>query len=393
VDRQAVLAACLALVTPQSLPGQQRIDVTGYALNVVLGAADGPLTGSGVQDLQRVRLMATGTVATVRWDVAYEQLLTLTSAPELALIGGTLGQPAGAGDWLPLQGTLGESEHASWRHRVDRLSIVLARPIGDVTVGRQTIAWATTLFLTPADPFAPFDPADPFREYRAGVDAARLRLFPSAMSELEAVVRPATFDSVTTLTALGRGRIAVGRLELVGWGGVLHDGAAAAVGGTVTAAGAVLRGEGEVRREEDATVLRFALGADRSFTVARRALYVALEYQHDGFGAAHAQDLPRVVATAPFRRGELQVLGRDEVALNAAWQAHPLVSLTWLTLWNTRDGSALLSPAVSYDVVTNVNLRLGGYVAVGAPTTPEGLPASEYGVVPASAYAAGSVYF
>jgi len=393
VGRRALLAACLALGAPPFLPAQQPVDLAGYALNVALGAAEGPFTPSGLQDLQRVRLMATGPLATLEWDMAYEQLLTLTSAPELALIGGALGQPAGAGDWLPLQGTLGESEHVSWRHRVDRLSVALAGALGDVTIGRQTIAWATTLFLTPADPFAPFDPADPFREYRAGVDAARLRLFPSTMSELEAVVRPATFDSVTTLTAVARGRIAVGRLELAGWGGVLHDEAAAAAGATLTAAGAVLRGESELRREAGAAVLRFALGADRSFTVARRTLYVALEYQHDGLGAERAADIPRVVTSAPFRRGELQVLGRDEVALNASWQVHPLVSLSWLTLWNTGDGSALLSPAASYDVLTNVNLRFGAYFAVGAQTTPVGLPASEYGAVPVTGYVAGSVFF
>lgn len=390
--RCAALAACLAswLVTPVAA---QRADLTGYALNVLLAAAAGPLTSSGVQDLQRVRLMVTGALGGLEWDVAYEQSLTLASAADLALIGGGLGLPSGAGDWLPLQGTLGESARVSWRHRMDRLSVALAGAIGDVTVGRQTIAWATTLWLTPADPFAPFDPADPFREYRAGVDAARLRVFPSAMSELEAVVRPATFDSVTTLTALGRGRIAVGRLELAAWGGVLHDEAAAAAGATLTAAGAVLRGESELRREADATVLRFALGADRSFTVARRTLYVAVEYQHDGFGAARAADIPRVVTSAPFRRGELQVLGRDELALNATWQVHPLVSLSWLTLWNAGDGSALMSPAVSHDVLSSVNLRLGGYFAFGAAAAPGGLPQSEYGVVPVTGYLAGSVYF
>ena len=53
----------------------------------------------------------------------------------------------------------------------------LWRANADLIVGRQPVSWATTLFLTPADPFSPFDPADPFREYRGGVDAARLRVY------------------------------------------------------------------------------------------------------------------------------------------------------------------------------------------------------------------------
>ena len=390
---RAALALCLASWLVQPLAAQ-RAEFAGYALNVFLRAGAGPLNAAGVQDLQRVRLMATGALATLHWDVAYEQLLTLASSPDLASIGRALGQPGGGGDWLPLQGTLADNEHVVWRHRLDRLSIAVAGAVAEMSLGRQTIAWATTLLLTPADPFAPFDPADPFREYRGGVDAARLRVFPSPMSGLEVVVRPATFDSVTTLTALVRGRIAVGRLELGAWGGVLHDAAAGSAGATVTAAGAVLRAETVVRSSEEAgTVVRLAVGADRSFALARRALYVAVEYQRDGFGAADGAGLLDVLGSAPFRRGELQVLGRDEVTLNATWQAHPLVSLSGLALWNGGDGSVLLSPAASYDVLPSANLRVGAYFGFGAETTPVGQPGSEYGVVPVTGYAAGSVYF
>ena len=54
----------------------------------------------------------------------------------------------------------------------------------------------------PADPFAPFDPADPFRDYRAGVDAARVRIFPSAFSEIDGAVRIAEYGGSRTTTAL-----------------------------------------------------------------------------------------------------------------------------------------------------------------------------------------------
>jgi hypothetical protein len=383
--------AALALALAGSPLHAQRLG--GYALNVFLGAADGPFSTAGVQDFQRLRLMLKPARGVVSLDLAYEQTLTLATTSDLQVLGTALGQPAGGGDWLPLQGTIATADHATWRHRVDRLAATIAPPIGELVVGRQPVSWATTLFLTPADPFAPFDPADPFREYRAGVDAARVRVFPGAMTELEAVVRPATFDSVTTMTALARGRIAVGRIELAGWGGVLHDRAAGALAVTVTVAGAVLRSEAALRREHDTTVVRVAVGADRSFEIAGRTLYVLAEYQRDGFGAAGASGLPAVLASAPYRRGELQVLGRDEVMTQTTYQVHPLVRIEALALWNAGDGSALIAPALGYDALANLGLRVGGFIGIGAGRSASGLPGSEYGTVPVAGYLSGSLYF
>ncbi len=388
---RAIAPFLLALGGAAPLTAQQ--GVGGYALNVFLGAGDGPFSAAGVQDFQRLRLMLKPARGAVSLDLAYEQLLTVATTTGLRAFATSLGQPAGSGDWLPLQGTIAAGAHATWRHRVDRLAVTVARPLGELALGRQPMSWATTLFLTPADPFAPFDPADPFREYRAGVDAARVRVFPSAMSELEAVVRPATFDSVTTVTALARGKIAVGRIELAGWGGVLHDRAAGALGVTIRVAGAVLRSEAALRRAGDTTVVRLAVGADRTFEIAGRTLYVLAEYQRDGFGAAGAGGLPTVLGSAPYRRGELQVLGRHEIMAQATYQLHPLVRLETLSVWNAGDGSALLAPAVGYDALANLGFRLGAFVGIGARRTAAGFPGSEYGAVPVAGYLSGSFFF
>jgi hypothetical protein len=371
----------------------QRLDLQGYALNVLLAADSGDFGPGGVQDFQRLRLMASPTFGRVALDLAYEQLLTVRSNANLATLGQNLGEPAGGGAWLPLQGTLEQGAHALWRHRVDRLSVTVNAGPAEVSVGRQPISWATTLFLTPADPFSPFDPTDPFREYRTGVDAARVRLFPSAMSELDAVVRPATFGSDSTLTALGRGRVAFGRFEVSGWGGVLYDEGAGALAATVTLAGAVVRTEGTLRRTNGTSVMRLAVGADRSFNVAGRALYLVVEYQHDGFGAADAAGLVGTITSAPYQRAELQVFGRDEVALQSTYQIHPLVSLEALGLWNAGDGSVLAAPAVSWNALTEVGIRGGVFLGFGNGATAAGFPGSEYGSVPRTGYVAGTVFF
>lgn len=326
-------------------------------------------------------------------DLAYEHTLVYTSVTGAVRPFGGLGQALGGTEWLPLQGALRRSQHLEWRHRADRLSLRYAAAHFDVTAGRQPVSWATTLFLTPADPFAPFDPSEPFREYRTGVDALRLRAFPGAFAELDAVLRPADTPAGKTLTGAVRAKAAVGRWEMAGWGGVIHHDPAASLAGTVTVAGAVLRGEGVVRWSGGRTVGRFTLGADRSFTLWRRRLYVVAEYQRDGFGAASAEDLPLVLLSAPAARTELQVFGQDVAAAQLSYQVHPLLSAELLTLWNLGDASALVAPALTYSAGSNVNFRAGLFAGRGKDRLAGGGPGSEYGAVPTAGYASLAAFF
>jgi hypothetical protein len=394
-----------ALLRPADVRAQSvwdPLDFSGYYLNVGTGALEGPFTPSGATDLQRLRLMLEPDFGPLQFDVAYEQSLELVTDPVLAF-GNSLGYSSTGVEWLPLQWTIDRWDHGIWRHRFDRLA--LTGPLGPdatVTAGRQAVSWATSLIFTPADPFSPFDPADPFREYRAGVDALRVQGFAGAFTQLDFVVRPADTDEGTMMTALGRITTATGPWEVSGWAGVLYDGGAASVGATLTAAGAAFRGEAELRWPDD--VLRFAVGVDRSFTLAGRELYVVLEYQRDGYGATDPVDYPEVRLSGPYRRGEMQVIGRNEAALQGSWQVTPLWTADWLTTWNLDDGSFLLSPAASYSLSNEAYLRAGLFFGIGADERvlalpgplPGGLislPGSEYGIVPTSLYVSLTAFF
>ena len=400
----AALPAALHLAPSHGAAQVAGLEIRGYYLNVGTGSLEGPFTPAGATDFQRLRLSTSPRIGIVGLDIAYEQGLQLFTDPELGgLPFASFGDIETRTPWLPLQGTIAEGDHARWTHRVDRLSMRI--PIGDrveLSAGREAVSWATTLFLTPADPFAPFDPADPFRDYRAGVDVARVRMYAGTFTEFEAVVNPTKIGDETNLTALVRGTTLVGRWEVGGWGGIIFDRPGAAIFATVTSWGMAFRGEGSVRDEPGETVWRAAVGADRNFTLASRDLYVALEYQYDGFGAESGRDLIPTILSVPYSRGELQVLGRHETAIQAAWQASPLVSVEWLTLWSLSDGSVLLSPAASLSLSNEVTGRAGLFLGFGSETRPPPpipgapdteLPASEYGVVPASLYVSVTAYF
>jgi hypothetical protein len=370
---------------------QPLLKVYGFTLGGPVSDGSG-----GVQSLAsftRLRLMAGAEAGALTVDAAYEQsLLAVSDAPPgfPALVPGAA---RGVGDWLPLDGVLWTDPNAAWRNRVDRISLSSALGPAHVTAGRQAISWATTLFLTPADPFAPFDPADPFREYRTGVDAARVQGYPGPFSQLDLVVRPADTPVGNTLTALARVLAKRGVWDLSAWAGALHDQPAAAVGAAGTIGGSALRFEAELRRVPDQSpVWRGAAGLDRRFALWGRDLTVVVELQHDDFGASFAGQLPEVAASDPARRGELQVLGRDELAAQASWQVHALAALELVTLVNLHDGSALWAPGVSISASEWLSVRLGADVGSG-PGTPGAPPASEFGASPSFGYLSLSAYF
>lgn len=400
----AAATAALCLLPALSVAQVTGLELRGYYLNVATGSLEGPFTPAGVTDFQRLRLSTSPEFGAIGLDVAYEQGLQLYTDSELGgLPFASLGATESLTQWLPLQGTIAEGDHARWTNRVDRLSVNI--PVGDqieISAGREAVSWATTLFLTPADPFAPFDPADPFRDYRAGVDVARVQVYAGTFTQFDAVVNPTKLGDETSLTALVRGTTLVGHWELGGWGGMIYDRPGAAVSATVTIWEMAFRGESSVRNEPGETVWRAAVGADRNFVLAGRDLYVAVEYQYDGFGAASGSDLLPTVLSVPYIRGELQVLGQHEAALQAMWQASPLLALEWLTLWSLSDGSVLLSPAASLSLSNELTGRAGMYLGFGSETTSTPsipgapvteLPASEYGIVPASLYLSVTAYF
>ncbi len=370
---------------------------SGYYLNVAGVSGSNALTQGGLSDFQRLRLMAAPALGPVRLEAAYEQLFLCQQRPGGAFAALAPGTAPTSGDWLRLDWTLADRTHVLWRHRFDRLDLALPADRFEARVGRQAISWATTLIFTPADPFAPFDPSDPFREYRNGVDAARVQYFPGPLSGVDIVVRPERFAGARLLTAAARGKVTIGRWDLSAWAGQLHGVAAAAAGATGSVAGAAVRGEIEVRRTGgggagEAAVVRAAVGVDRRWSVLGRDLYVIVEYQHDGLAAASPAQLTSVLLSPAYARGELQVLGRDVAAGQLSWQVHPLVAAELLTLWDLRDASALLAPALSYSASDAVSLRAGLFLGAGRGAGATGL-GSEFGGVPAFGYASVSAFF
>jgi len=367
----------------------QAMQLNGYVQAVpVAGTREGQL-----REFNRVRLFGELEAGTFGFGAAYEHVLTfrrLGKVPEFHL-----GAVPGGGEWLRLQWTLAERDRVVWQHRFDRLYVGWESERLEISAGRQAVSWGTALFLTPSDPFSPFNPVDPFREFRAGVDVARLRFFPSALSEVDLVVRPTQSPAgEEVVTALMRGLTTARNWELSAWVGIVYGDPAGALGAAGSVGGWAVRAEAVLRQLPDRVVFRGTLGLDRQLQVGGRHLTLAVEYQRDGLGADGPDAYPATLGSATFLRGEHQVLGRDEAVVRPSYQLHPLWSLSGLVLWNLNDLSATTGTSVAYSASSNVAVTTGAFLGLGDDdaTDARQLP-SEHGSAGLSVYLSLSWYF
>ena len=385
--RAACTVVALAALSGTSLG--QPLPLSGYVQTVPLAGA----AGGGVSDFNRFRVSTEPAAGPFRVEAAYEHVLTLRRVG--ALPGLTLGAVPGGGEWLDLQWTLVEREHAVWQHRFDRLSVGWEPSERlEITAGRQAVSWGTALFLTPSDPFTPFSPVDPFREFRAGVDAVRARFYPGPFSEVDVVVRPTRSPAGEEWTALARGLTTVSNWEISGWGGTLYGDAAGAVGAAGALGGWAVRGEGVLRRLDHALVFRGTLGLDRLLQVGGNDLMLLVEYQRDGLGTADPEQYPDLLQSDTFLRGEQQVLGRDEAVVQASYQLHPLWSVAGLWLRNLNDRSAILGPSVAYSAGNDASIAAGAFFGIGPDEITDELPIpSAYGLLGLTGFISFSWFF
>ena len=85
-----------------------------------------------------------------------------------------------------LDATLGHgSEKSLTLQNLDRFNVQIRLDQGDLTLGRQSIAFGNSRFVSPSDVFLPFDVRTLDQEYRRGVDAVRYQASIGDLSEID----------------------------------------------------------------------------------------------------------------------------------------------------------------------------------------------------------------
>lgn len=282
-----------------------------------------------------------------------------------------ISQLVGTADLVDLSAVILDRDDAVLVSQVDRLYIDWTAGPLQLTLGRQRIAWGTSLVWNPTDLFNPFSVLDFDYVERPGVDGLRAQLFTGTTSKIEVAIAPGKTK---------RNRTVMGLIRLNRWeydfnlmGGVFQDGYALGA----SWAGQILSGgfRGEARWSGNQLVKDPLTNSDlrRSYFTAAisgdytfpNSLYIHTEVLYNGDGVTEQAGLHWASALA---LGQLSP-GRWSIYQEVSGDVFPLLRGSLFGLFNPIDGSRILVPSVSWSLATNWDLLVIALLGGGRQQT------------------------
>lgn len=338
--------------------------------------------------------------------VAYEQRARLLSkgAGEAGAAGGLPAYAPAPYRVRQLDGSIVEvPDSFSLRHELDRAFAAVSLDWADIAVGRQAVGWGRGVYFSAVDVFAPFSPLESDREWRRGIDAARVSVPLTNLISLDAVA--AFGESLDVSAFLGRIHGYVGDVDGEIIVGRRCEDELYAASASLPVFDAELHGELAVFRAPevfargafgtDEFVTKAVAGGSYSFDVAAGMLLTG-EYHYSGFGLSDIADAAGALAEESFLerylRGDTQILGRHAAAFQVACglgTAFP-ASVAWV--FSPVDGSGVVIPSATWVFSDSVTLLASAYIPYGREPE-DGELRSEYGATPASGLLQISFYY
>jgi opacity protein-like surface antigen len=290
------------------------------------------------------------------------------------------------------------SQHLTGQN-LDRLNVQLRFDHGDVTLGRQAIAFGSARVISPTDVLLPFNVQVRNTEYRIGVDALRYQRPLGQLGEVDVGIiagddfqssDSAVFVHIKTHVAdydLEFTALRFTNLSLMGAGLQTALGPAGFWFETVVVSG-------------NDHYWRMSTGVDYALT---DRLLGLVEYHYNGAGANTAEDYASLLTRPAYVQGGVFLMGQQYLMPGLSWQVSPLLIVAVQTVLNLTAHSAFMTLQIDYNLTGNIYLGFGvhgfsGESIVGLPPTlPEASASSslgsEYGSVPDNVFVSFSVYF
>ena len=294
------------------------------------------------------------------------------------------------------------TDKSAYHHEIDRGFVMIQRPWGNVSVGRQAIGLGRGVLFSAVDMFSPFSPVEVDREWRRGVDAARLEYTLTDTSSAELLgVFGETWEQSALLARI-RGYVgAVDGEFLLGKRAndtLFGASASASVGDAEVHAELSVIDTPEQQTHDflgnDHQAMMAVLGSSYTFDLGN-GLTVLGEYLYNGLGVKHATDLNMRLLDPNFQervlRGDMQVVSQQALALNLSYPVDPSVGASLLLLQNPVDASGLAIPNLSWDINADTRLLASVYLPWGEESS-NGQLQSAYGNTPLSLFIQVGVY-
>jgi len=290
------------------------------------------------------------------------------------------------------------NEHADLL--IDRLNMQYSTNRMTIKMGRQPINLASTFYFTPNDFFAPFAAQTFFRQYKSGVDAARLDWQWGELSQL----------SLMTVVNYTREASNAAWSNSPDWSETSYVARASTVLGAFEWAGMVakidgddiigldfqgevfewmgVRGEGHIRwpdEQGESRDVKFALSVEHRW---ESTLTLRLEqfYQRSGIKSEDDYNLTETTGFSSI------YLARNYTAAGASYEFSPLLLADAVWLFNHQDSSHLFALYSTYSLSDESEVSMGLNIPIGEQPS-NGMLNSEFGSYPKSVSVEYRLYF
>ncbi|NCA82417.1 MAG: hypothetical protein EOM72_06680 [Opitutae bacterium] len=296
-------------------------------------------------------------------------------------------------------GMWAEHEDGSAELSLDRLSLKVALSKADILLGRQAVNFNQAYFWNPLDVFAPFGPLQFDRDYKTGVDAARVDVPLGRLGGVNLIGALGGETERDDVSWEGSALLARAFANWRDWdwalqggkicGGYMAGGGASGELGLLAVRGEAAHFEPDERNGFSSIGLtghaEVVLGAGRRFF---DSLDVEAEYFFNGAGESEHLNaaLPRLAA------GTSRQMGRQFLGTAVRYEIHPRWTGSLLWILSFTDGSSVLQPGLAFSASEGCDLLLGGLAGLGEDldgTTVE----SEFGAYPDILYVELKLYF
>ncbi len=271
------------------------------------------------------------------------------------------------------------NDNILFSHFLDRFYLRHELSFGEITIGRQRVAWGTGRVWNPTDLFSPINPATFDKIEKDGADLLTMKFFLGNFTDLTLVYNPRPRGEAHNAGMRFRSNWQTYDFSLIAGRFDRRSVLGGDFAGNIFLAG--FRGEAiyAYDNDRDERFFKGILGLDYQFT---SKLYALLEYQHNGQGSRQ----PRDYDIPALLEGEVINLGKNYLIGQAVYQIHPLISGSVGYSQNLDDESGFVNLSLQYAMKDYLDFNLGGQMFNGQAF-------SEYGFYPNAIYLRGTVYF
>ena len=408
IVRKFLVLTVFLIITVVAGPIDAKLQISGYYKNFSTGLAapmpDEPIIGV-VNNRLRLNC-AYAPTDTLSFDLSYDfasriQDPSLFSEPPIAGAAGSLRYRAVDFDTIIYPGEDGPDGSFGLFQNLDRGSIAYGANFGDITIGRQAIAWGSARVVNPTDVIAPYAYNQLDTEDRIGVDAIRVQIPIGVLGEFDTgyvfgenlAFEKSAFFLRSQLNALETDF----SISLLGFHGHLMTGfdIARGIGGAGfwLEAAYVYADAFDGENGEAENYLRTSIGLDYSFG---GVSYGFIEYHFSGAGAGEPEDYLDNLDRPAYTDGAIYLMGKHYFVPGLTFQITPLISLSGVVLSNIANPSVFPSLQVEYNLAQDIYLSAGGFIGIGKRPKTEDEETqfrSEFGGYPTLFFSSFRIYF